>query len=109
MVNLNLPVPDLPMPSLPPTGWAPPAGAAVRSLASLPAGASAVIAAVVPPADAPHWAQQLVDIGCVPGERVSVRARGWPGGDPLAVCIGNSRFALRLAEAACVRLMPDPS
>ncbi len=33
-------------------------------------------------------------------------ARGAPGGDPLVVRIGDSTFALRKAEAACVRVVP---
>jgi ferrous iron transport protein A len=49
-------------------------------------------------------AQQLSDIGLVPGEHVAVVARAWPGGDPMVVCIGPSRFALRVAEAACVEV-----
>lgn len=47
-------------------------------------------------------AQQLADIGFVPGEGVSVVARAWPGGDPLVVRVGQSRFALRKAEADCI-------
>lgn len=47
-------------------------------------------------------ARQLADIGFVPGERVTVLTRAWPGGDPLVVRVGHSRFALRRAEAACV-------
>ena len=47
-------------------------------------------------------AQQLADIGFVPGEGVSVVARAWPGGDPLVVRVGHSRFALRKAEADCI-------
>jgi len=31
-------------------------------------------------------------------------ARGRPGGDPLVARIGQSTFALRRAEAACVRV-----
>jgi ferrous iron transport protein A len=48
--------------------------------------------------------QQLIDIGFVPGERVAVVAAAWPGGDPLVVRVGHSRFALRRAEAACVQV-----
>lgn len=47
-------------------------------------------------------AQQLADIGFLPGEGVSVVARAWPGGDPLVVRVGQSRFALRKAEADCI-------
>lgn len=51
-------------------------------------------------------AQQLADIGFVPGEGVSVVARAWPGGDPLVVRVGQSRFALRKAEADCIFVSP---
>ncbi len=48
--------------------------------------------------------QHLTDIGFAPGEEVAVVARAWPSGDPLVVRVGSSRFALRGAEAACVRV-----
>lgn len=53
-------------------------------------------------------ARQLADIGFVPGERVTVLIRAWPGGDPLVVRVGHSRFALRRAEAACVQVSAVP-
>ena len=56
----------------------------------------------------PERARQLEEIGFFPGERVTVMARGVPGGDPLVVRIGLSTFALRRAEAACVRIEPVP-
>ena len=49
-------------------------------------------------------AVQLADIGFTTGETVTVLARAWPGGDPLVVRVGTSRFALRRAEAACVQV-----
>lgn len=53
-------------------------------------------------------ARQLEEIGFLPGEPVSVMARGWWGGDPLAVRVGLSTFALRRDEAACIELeAPD--
>ena len=52
------------------------------------------------------WPQRLEEIGFLPGERVSVMARGQPGDDPLAVRVGHSTFALRRAEAACVQVLP---
>lgn len=58
------------------------------------------------PVNAPHWVQWLEEIGFLPGEHVMVTARGVPGGDPLVVRVGSSTFALRRAEAACVRLGP---
>jgi ferrous iron transport protein A len=47
---------------------------------------------------------RLRDLGFVPGARCEVVARMWPGGDPLAVRIGGSTFALRRAEAEAVRV-----
>jgi len=47
---------------------------------------------------------RLRDLGFVPGARCEVIARMWPGGDPMAVRIGGSTFALRRAEAAAVRV-----
>ena len=56
------------------------------------------------PAAAPEWARWLEEIGFIVGERVMLMTRGLPGGDPLVVRIGQSTFALRRAEAACVRV-----
>ncbi|MDP1647963.1 MAG: FeoA family protein [Rubrivivax sp.] len=110
--------PDATRPGLvaahPPTAWlarmtaAPTraAGAGAASLDALPTGVPAVVHAVSAPAAAPEWAQWLDEIGFIPGERVMVTARGVPGGDPLVVRVGNSTFALRRAEAACIRLEP---
>ena len=53
---------------------------------------------------APEWARWLEEIGFIAGEQVMLMARGLPGGDPLVVRIGQSTFALRRAEAACVRV-----
>jgi ferrous iron transport protein A len=48
--------------------------------------------------------RQLGDIGFIPGERVVVLTRAWPGQDPMVVLVGHSRFALRTAEAACIQV-----
>ena len=53
--------------------------------------------------------RRLADLGFVPGAPVAVLARAWPGGDPLVVRVGESRFALRRAEAACIAVHPAPS
>jgi ferrous iron transport protein A len=53
----------------------------------------------------PDRERQLQDIGFVPGERVTVLTRAWPGNDPLVVLVGHSRFALRSAEAACIQVL----
>jgi ferrous iron transport protein A len=47
---------------------------------------------------------RLRDLGFVAGARCEIVARMWFGGDPLAVRIGGSTFALRRAEAAAVRV-----
>jgi len=72
------------------------------TLAQLPRGASATVVAVVAPPDAQEWVEWLEAIGFLPGERVRLITRGVPGGDPLVVRVGDSTFALRRAEAACV-------
>ena len=51
-----------------------------------------------------EWATWLADIGFVPGERVTVLRRAALGGDRLVARIGLSTFALRRAEAACIRV-----
>ena len=52
---------------------------------------------------------RLLEVGFLPGERVRVVARAFPGGDPLAVRIGDSTFALRRAEAACIEVRREMS
>lgn len=47
---------------------------------------------------------RLRDLGFVAGAQCQVIARMWPGGDPIAVRVGGSSFALRRAEAAAVRV-----
>ena len=76
------------------------------TLDTLSTGVPAVVREVSAPAAAPEWAQWLDEIGFIPGERVMVMARSVPGGDPLVVRVGNSTFALRRAEAACIGLEP---
>ena len=73
-------------------------------LDTLPLGAPHVVTEVSAPAHAPEWSRWLEEIGFIPGERVALLARGVPGGDPLVVRVGLSTFALRRAEAACVRV-----
>jgi ferrous iron transport protein A len=66
----------------------------------------ALVAALLPPPAAPEWAQWLTEIGFIPGEPVTLLARAQPGGDPMVVRIGDSTFALRRAEAACIQVEP---
>jgi ferrous iron transport protein A len=75
---------------------------ATLDLASI--GHALTVQQVQAPPAAPEWARWLEEIGFIVGEHVMLMARGLPGGDPLVVRIGQSTFALRRAEAACVRV-----
>jgi ferrous iron transport protein A len=46
--------------------------------------------------------RRLLEIGFVPGEQIEVIEEIRPGGDPIAVRIGSSMFALRRREAQAV-------
>ncbi len=50
-------------------------------------------------------AERLSDIGFTHGETVALLARSVPGGDPMVVRVGNSRFALRRIEARCIHVV----
>jgi|SRR5579862_346961 len=52
--------------------------------------------------------RRLVEIGFVPGEPVQVIETVWPGGDPMAVRVGSTVFALRRREAQAVLVQLDP-
>jgi ferrous iron transport protein A len=77
-----------------------------RPLDTLATGLAARVVAVSCPATAPDWGRWLADIGFLPGEQVTVTARSPWGGDPLVVRVGQSTFALRRTEAACVHVAP---
>ncbi len=51
-------------------------------------------------------AERLHDLGFIAGEAVRVVAQAI-GGDPIAVRVGHSTFALRRAEAAGVLVQPE--
>lgn len=51
--------------------------------------------------------RRLAEIGFLPGEKLRIVARGLMGREPLAVRIGTGTFALRLFEAACIRVLPE--
>lgn len=80
----------------------------VVGLDSIPLRAPHVVHEVLYPEGADTWPQRLEELGFLPGERVEVLTRGQPGGDPLAVRVGHSMFALRRAEAACIRVRRWP-
>ena len=49
-------------------------------------------------------ARRLRELGFVPGEEVTLVARGPLGGEPVLIQVGYTRFALRLSEAARVQV-----
>ncbi len=51
-------------------------------------------------------ARRLMELGFVPGEKIRMLKRV-PGGDPMAVKVGQSTFALRRFEAALVSIKPE--
>jgi len=51
--------------------------------------------------------RRLAELGFLPGEAVRIVARGLLTRAPIAVRIGTATFALRLFEAACIRVRPE--
>jgi ferrous iron transport protein A len=49
---------------------------------------------------------RLIELGFVPGEAIEIISEARPGGDPIAVRVGGSCFALRRREAAAVMVAP---
>lgn len=72
-------------------------------LADLPLGMTAVVASIDAESIGEATARRLAEIGFLPGETVRVMAR-IAGGNPIAVRIGSSTFALRRHEALCIRI-----
>jgi ferrous iron transport protein A len=70
-----------------------------RPLSEMPTAVPCVVQSVRESDSNPQLKRHLEDIGFVPGERVMVMMRGFPGGDPIAVRVGESTFALRIGEA----------
>ena len=53
--------------------------------------------------------RRLAELGFLPGEAVRIVAKGLMARAPIAVRIGTGTFALRLFEAACIRVCPEQS
>ncbi len=77
------------------------------TLAELPVGSHATVVQVHSAAVDPMLLRRLGEIGFVPGEPLQLRHRGPGGREPLAVQIGETMFALRLAEARCIEVQLD--
>jgi ferrous iron transport protein A len=96
-----------------PEQFASPAPASV-TLASLRAGARGVVQGVIDDDSTlgeetgATIVMRLIEIGFVAGERFEIIAESRPSGDPLAVRIGGSCFALRRREAAAVLVSVTP-
>jgi len=46
--------------------------------------------------------RRLLELGFVPGEPLEIVQEVWPGGDPIAVRLGSTTFALRRREAQAI-------
>ena len=80
------------------------------TLDALTVGATATVVHVSAGADADGGAalsRRLMELGFVPGEKIRMLKRGMPGGEPLAIKVGSSTFALRRFEAALVSIQPE--
>jgi len=79
------------------------------SLDELQPGERARVAEVSPPAAHAAWGPWLTALGFEPDEPLRLLSRAQPGGDPLCVRVGGSTYALRRAEAACIRVLREAS
>ena len=77
-------------------------------LADLSLGTSARVVSVSPGESkaSDEVGRRLTELGFLPGEVVRIVARGLLRA-PIAVRIGTGTFALRLFEAACIRVSPE--
>ena len=74
------------------------------TLADLPRRTPAIVESVEDSIANDGIARRLRELGFVAGEQVEIVAAGPLGAEPLLVQVGFTRFALRRAEAARVRL-----
>ena len=82
----------------------------LTTLDALPVGRSGIVIHLAPGADADAGvdvSRRLMELGFVPGERIRMLRRGMPGGDPMAVRVGDATFALRRFEAALISIQPE--
>jgi ferrous iron transport protein A len=87
----------------------------LQSLAQLRKGAKGVVSAISDAGSADSLgdatgstvARRLLELGFMAGERIEVIEEVRPGGDPIAVRIGSTMFALRRREAQAVMVRVD--
>ena len=92
----------------PPTRVPAPASSDIK-LTDLGIGTRArVVSVAAPDAATPvELGRRLAELGFLPGEAVRIVAKGLMARAPIAVRIGTGTFALRLFEAACIRVCPE--
>src|SRR5271170_7509147 len=66
-----------------------------------------VVSVAATEAATPDLGRRLAELGFLPGEAVRIVAKGLMARAPIAVRIGTGTFALRLFEAACIRVCPE--
>ncbi|MEZ4756684.1 MAG: FeoA family protein [Flavobacteriales bacterium] len=78
------------------------------SLDQLPEAGRATVTGVEVPADpaARTLALRLLELGFVPGEQVHMVRVVHPSGEPLAVRLDHTTFALRRSEAVLIQVIP---
>lgn len=77
-----------------------------RSLSQLSKGESAIVVGInSPSADttSTHLLRRLAELGFMPGETVRILRKSF-GGEPIAVRVGSSTFALRKYEADQIKV-----
>jgi ferrous iron transport protein A len=82
----------------------------LTTLDALPVGHSGTVIHLAPAEQADAGvdvSRRLMELGFVPGERIRMLKRGMPGGEPMAVRVGDSTFALRRFEAALISIQPE--
>jgi ferrous iron transport protein A len=86
-----------------------PAPSSSMGLADLATGTEARVVSVsaVDASASIELGRRLAELGFLPGEKLRIVARGLMGREPIAVRIGTGTFALRLFEAACIRVCPE--
>jgi len=83
------------------------------SLATLRKGARGVVVSVRDEAQSlgdeaqSTISRRMLELGFVSGEPIEVIEEVWPSGDPIAVRLGNTTFALRRREASVVLVEPE--
>ena len=84
--------------------------AVITTLDTLATGRTGVVVSLAPgdlASTGVDVSRRLMELGFFPGEIVRVLKRGVPGGEPIAVKVGDSTFALRGFEAALISITPQ--